>query len=800
MTWVQVIWWVVSTLVSIALAPKPPSPKPAALEDFDIPVAEEDRPIPVIFGEVEVTGANVLWYGDLDIKKIKKSSLFGSSTVGFKYFLGLHFGLCHGPVDAVTNIRIGEKQAWSGNITGNSSGSINAPLLFGGEKREGGVEGEFDVAMGADDQLANAYLESQLGDIPAWRGVLGLIWKGGYIGNSAYPKPWAITVRRILAGWNNDTVWYSEKAVIGTRGMNPIHVIYQCMTDPEWGMGEPTSSMNEDSWRAAADTAFDENFGVRFNWNNQESIDNFVTMVLNHIYGSVGFDHVLNQYVITLYRADYDPDDLDVFDESDIKEVTSFQRQLWGETVNELTLSYTNPVSLKETSITVHDLANNLSQGARVAEKISLSGIHDNSLASLVAKRELASRSTPLAKITFVINRRFWNKLQGEVIKISWVRYSLVETVFRILTIDDGTLTSGYLTVTAIEDIFGMPNSSYLVQQPDPEDPVVPPTPDDTEGPASVISVLAAAPGSPADGDSYLVAVGASGDWAGHDNEVAEWNADEGAWEFSEPSEGFQLWINDDDVTLVFNGSTWTTIGETVVEGFGELDPRIGIRLIEHFEAFTGSFVGGRWVTSTLGTGADVAGIVEAGHPGILRLRTGTTATGLARAADLAGIADTAETGFIPGGGEITLDAVYRFSTALPSSSQLGYPRVGLMTDISGVPDQGIYFSAADDSGTFKIVGVCRTVIGGSVTTPLADGVVPTLGTWGHWRFVINAAGTQVEFFLDGVSLGSITTNIPTVAMVRGLQYDKDSGTTSLDLDIDLMVLRQIFSTPLWSD
>ena len=61
----QLVLLVVSYFVSAALAPKPPKPKPAALEDFDIPVAEQGRPVPVVFGTVQITGPNVLWYGDL---------------------------------------------------------------------------------------------------------------------------------------------------------------------------------------------------------------------------------------------------------------------------------------------------------------------------------------------------------------------------------------------------------------------------------------------------------------------------------------------------------------------------------------------------------------------------------------------------------------------------------------------------------------------------------------------------------------------------------------------------------------
>lgn len=65
---------IVSAFITAALAPKPPKPKPAALSDFDIPTADEGRPIPVIFGTNIVTGSNVIWYGDLSTRPIKSKS------------------------------------------------------------------------------------------------------------------------------------------------------------------------------------------------------------------------------------------------------------------------------------------------------------------------------------------------------------------------------------------------------------------------------------------------------------------------------------------------------------------------------------------------------------------------------------------------------------------------------------------------------------------------------------------------------------------------------------------------------
>ena len=58
-------------------------------------------------------------------------------TVGYWYGLGAHLALCHGPLDAITEIRVGERVAWSGNVTGNTTITIDNPNLFGGEEREG---------------------------------------------------------------------------------------------------------------------------------------------------------------------------------------------------------------------------------------------------------------------------------------------------------------------------------------------------------------------------------------------------------------------------------------------------------------------------------------------------------------------------------------------------------------------------------------------------------------------------------------------------------------------------------------
>jgi hypothetical protein len=65
---------VISVAISYALAPKPPEPKPPALADVGVPVAEENKAIPVVFGTVTIKDPNVVWYGNLRTSKIKTRS------------------------------------------------------------------------------------------------------------------------------------------------------------------------------------------------------------------------------------------------------------------------------------------------------------------------------------------------------------------------------------------------------------------------------------------------------------------------------------------------------------------------------------------------------------------------------------------------------------------------------------------------------------------------------------------------------------------------------------------------------
>lgn len=82
---------------------------------------------------------------------------------------------------------------------------------------------------------------------------------------------------------------------------------------------------------------------------------------------------------------------------------------------------------------------------------------------------------------------------------------------------------------------------------------------------ASVLDELADPPGSPAEVDRYLVIATATGDWAGQEDDIAEYNGS--AWDFTSPDTGMAVWVEDVGRQKVYNGTAWVAFGTTVDHG-----------------------------------------------------------------------------------------------------------------------------------------------------------------------------------------------------------------------------------------
>lgn len=73
---VAIILFIISTVLTILLTPKPKTTVPTAstIDEFQLPQHDEGTPVNVVFGIVWIGDPMILWYGNLRNESITKST------------------------------------------------------------------------------------------------------------------------------------------------------------------------------------------------------------------------------------------------------------------------------------------------------------------------------------------------------------------------------------------------------------------------------------------------------------------------------------------------------------------------------------------------------------------------------------------------------------------------------------------------------------------------------------------------------------------------------------------------------
>jgi hypothetical protein len=247
------------------------------------------------------------------------------------------------------------------------------------------------------------------------------------------------------------------------------------------------------------------------------------------------------------------------------------------------------------------------------------------------------------------------------------------------------------------------------------------------------------------------------------------------------PLESITFYLQDNSTA---NG-TWRST--TVLDKVNDPDFYVSI-LDDWISGVVASNLG--WTTTSNGTGAAAAlntANIAASNPGLVQLDTGTTTTGRCSL--------TLGTSILTvGGGFISVD-VQLLIPILSVVAQEYIIRVGF-GDTTGAGDMvdGIYFEYNRLISTNWILKTASNSTRTQVISSIAVGTVFT-----DLAFEINDSATRVDFFIDGVSAGTIATNIPTgTARAFGplLKIEKSAGTTTRQLIVDYYKAMQVFSVP----
>jgi len=187
---------------------------------------------------------------------------------------------------------------------------------------------------------------------------------------------------------------------------------------------------------------------------------------------------------------------------------------------------------------------------------------------------------------------------------------------------------------------------------------------------------------------------------------------------------------------------------------------------------------------------------VEAGHPGIIGHSSFATA-GTSPILVMGGNGGPTSTTIMAiGGGALTCRWIFKINT-LSTGTNTYTLNLGLADAFgAAAADQsnGLYFvySNGINSGNWQI----KSALAAARTTT-NTGVAVTTG-WHKADVVVNAAGTSAEFFMDGVSLGTIAATMPsnTTNISPFVSALRSAGTIPANaLAIDLFYLTQTLTT-----
>lgn len=433
----------------------------------------------------------------------------GSKVEIHEYTMGLHMGICaYGEGLTLVAAKYNDKEIWRGGLVDETTVAINKPDLFGDVKKEGGVKGLLWWLPGKATQVMPESLAARLGlttaTCPGFRGLGSVfltgvadIWEGAYQGlvkalnnqpsafkrgfylaaNNPYLRSFSFRVRRAPIGLNpalaliqidNDSAGNAQYAA------NPAHIIYECLTNSDWGMGESPGVIDKASFEAAAQVFFNEKLGMSLIWTRQSEIEKFVGEVANHVQAALFVKPSTGKHTIKPLRGDYDVDLLPVIDPSNAV-LSSFSRKAWGELANEIVVTLTNAETGKTETIAVQDLAAIASEGAVVTSSRNYYGFTSRTAAQYVAERDLAASVNPVATCQAQVTREFWDSVSSDVVVLSWPEYDIERIVFRVSEVQKDNNT---VSLDLYEDIFGLDHASYLESEDTAwVNPSQPPTP-----------------------------------------------------------------------------------------------------------------------------------------------------------------------------------------------------------------------------------------------------------------------------------------------------------------------------------
>jgi hypothetical protein len=221
-------------------------------------------------------------------------------------------------------------------------------------------------------------------------------------------------------------------------------------------------------------------------------------------------------------------------------------------------------------------------------------------------------------------------------------------------------------------------------------------------------------------------------------------------------------------------------------------NPLQTMRYYQDFICVTGP---GEWFPLTSnGGGSTIPAMPDSGHPGVVQINTGTNTNGAAVFALSFASSGSNLGNIILGGGVIDCYMVFQlpvlsngtdtYEASIGFGDSFNFPNTSF--------DDGVFFnySSTINSGNWQASTSASTV------KTVLNSAVAVGTSYTTLRFTVNADATLCTFYVNGISIGTISTNIPTHSCGPLFLIGKSAGTANRVLNIDMVYMFQQLTNP----
>ncbi|WP_374663940.1 phage tail protein [Acinetobacter sp.] len=300
-----------------------------------------------------------------------------------------------------------------------------------------------------------------------WRSDLN--YGGGFL----CPKIWTDDGSALI----NEEAWFGVRT--GEPDMNPADMLWLCITNVQWGLGQPESALDKDSFLEAWRVLNTEDMYMSIVFDDEGQIQNIINLICEHIDASCFVDKKTNKWTLKLIRDDYEAESLVVLDESNVRSISDYEIRTAAEQVNQVTMTYWNKETGKNATSTAQDPAR-IAQNGLVNKPVEYDGFTNAATAYRAAERDLHALSSPLKVVTLnEVHPDFGRKLSvGDAFTWNWNVHGVAGAIMRVKSIDYGDAHDLSVKIEAIEDVFSTPMNSVAPYVPPAENPAIQPPQD----------------------------------------------------------------------------------------------------------------------------------------------------------------------------------------------------------------------------------------------------------------------------------------------------------------------------------